>query len=89
MEHTEAEITQTSLEEAEIVLLEQEMVGCENKSDAKNEGEQAASNSSKCRSEKGNKDTKCSEESTGCNGDLEHSSDKDTNSKWKGYLLIF
>ncbi|KAJ6663155.1 hypothetical protein lerEdw1_010748 [Lerista edwardsae] len=79
MEHTEAEVTQTSLEEAEIVLLEQETVGCENKSDAENEGEQAAGNNGKCRSEKGNKDTKCSEESIGCNGDMEHSSDKDTN----------
>ncbi|XP_066480194.1 ATPase family AAA domain-containing protein 2 [Tiliqua scincoides] len=79
MEHTEAEITHTSLEEAEIVLPEQEAIGCENKSDAENEDEQAVGNSAECRSEKGNKNTKCSEESSRCNGDMEHPSDKDTN----------
>ncbi|XP_061462022.1 ATPase family AAA domain-containing protein 2 isoform X2 [Rhineura floridana] len=80
MEQTEVEITQTSLEEAEIVLPDQHTNGYENKSDTENESEQAASNSAKCRSEQGNKDTECSEQSKGCNGDVtEHLLDKDTN----------
>ncbi|XP_053106598.1 ATPase family AAA domain-containing protein 2 isoform X2 [Hemicordylus capensis] len=80
MEQTEVEITQNSLEEAEITLPVQHTNGCENKSDTENEKQQAVGNITKCRSEKSNKDTECSEQSKGCSGDLlEPSLDKDTN----------
>ncbi|XP_062987169.1 ATPase family AAA domain-containing protein 2 [Elgaria multicarinata webbii] len=77
MEQAEVETIQNSLEETEILLPEQHANGCENKSEHENE---QTVDSSKCRSEKGNKDTECSEQSKGCNGDLmEHTLDKDTN----------
>ncbi|KAL8181716.1 UNVERIFIED_CONTAM: ATPase AAA domain-containing protein 2 [Gekko kuhli] len=76
----QSEIIQTSLEEAEMVLPEQQANGSENKSDAENESEQASGNLAKSRSEEGDKDTECTEKNKRCNGDLiENLSDKDTN----------
>lgn len=78
----QSEIIQTSPEEAESVLPEQQANSCENEPDAEHESEQASGNTANSRSEEGNKDTECSEKSKGCNGDLtEHFSNKDTNGK--------
>lgn len=76
------EMIQSSLEEAEIILPEQQANSRGNKSDAENESEQASGSTAKSRSEEGGKDTECTEKSKRCNGDLiEHLSDKDTNGK--------
>ncbi|XP_060099235.1 ATPase family AAA domain-containing protein 2 [Heteronotia binoei] len=76
----QSEIIQTSLEEVDMVLPEQQTSSCESKSDAGNESEQASGNTAKSRFEEGDKDTECSKKNKRCNGDpIEHSSDKDTN----------
>ncbi|XP_077207676.1 ATPase family AAA domain-containing protein 2 isoform X1 [Paroedura picta] len=76
----QSEIIQTSLEEAEMVLPEQQANGYENKSDVENKSEQASGNIAKSRSEEGDKDAECSEKSKRCNGSLtEHLAEKDTN----------
>ncbi|KAH0617456.1 hypothetical protein JD844_015707 [Phrynosoma platyrhinos] len=86
MEQAEAEITQTSIVESQIVFpAEYNNV----KANTENDKEQAVDGYTKCRSEKGNKDTDCSEQSKGCNGDaLDHPLDKDTHGMWKELLEI-
>ncbi|XP_044277774.1 ATPase family AAA domain-containing protein 2 isoform X2 [Varanus komodoensis] len=80
LEQAEVEITQASLQEPEIVLPEQHANGSINKSDSENESEKTVENGFKCRSEKGNKDTECSEQVKGYNVDvMEQTLDKDTN----------
>ncbi|XP_042321587.1 ATPase family AAA domain-containing protein 2 isoform X2 [Sceloporus undulatus] len=74
IEQAEAEITETSVVESQTVF----SVQYNNvKPNTENDKEQTVDGNAKCRSEKDNKDTDCSEQSKGCNGDaLDHPSDK-------------
>ncbi|XP_008106434.2 ATPase family AAA domain-containing protein 2 isoform X1 [Anolis carolinensis] len=79
MEQTGAEVMQTPIVESQVVIPAQYSSGCVEPGTEKDK-EQAADSSTKCRSENGNNNIVCSEQSKGCyRNALDHPSDKDAN----------